>query len=125
MNLFSHLNECFVKVMRQVNNFSPCKVIEELEVIIHSPIVTTFTSFHQQIAESFAQVCNGRTVTIGKEEFIIDEVAIAEITGLPRTGECWFKSTLPSNIEFRSYLLPAHKELIWKGDIPMSFLEPQ
>ena len=83
------------------------------------------TSFHQQIAESFSQGYNGKTIKIGKEEFFIDEAAIADYTGLPRTGECWFKTTQSSNIEFRSYLLPAHKEIIWKKDIPMSFLEPQ
>jgi hypothetical protein len=53
------------------------------------------------------------------------KLAIAEYTGLPRSGDCWFKSTVPSNIEFRSYLLPIHKDLIWKKDIPMSFLEPK
>jgi hypothetical protein len=32
---------------------------------------------------------------------------------------------MPANIEFRSYLQPQHKDLIWKKDIPMSFLEPK
>jgi hypothetical protein len=67
------------------------------------------TNFHPQVAEAFAIAYNGRSAKIGKEEFIIDEASIAEFTGLPRTGDCWFKSTLPSNIEFRSYLLPIHK----------------
>jgi len=67
----------------------------------------------------------GRTVKIGKEEFHIDEAAIAECTGLPRTGECWFKTTQSSNIEFRSYLLPAHNDIIWKKEIPTAFLEPK
>ena len=70
------------------------------------------TSFHQQLAEAFAQGYNGRTVKIGKEEFHIDEAAIADCTGLPRTGECWFKTTQSSNIEFRSYLLPAHNDIM-------------
>ena len=83
------------------------------------------TSFHQQVAKAFAIAYDGRSAKIGKEEFIIDEASIAEFTGLPRTGDCWFKSTVPSNIEFRSYLLPIHKDLIWKRDIPMSFLQPQ
>ena len=77
------------------------------------------------MVESFAISYDGRSAKIGKEEFIIDEAAIAEYTGLPRSGDCWFKSIVPSNIEFRSYLLPIHKDLIWKKDIPMSFLEPK
>jgi hypothetical protein len=51
---------------------------------------------------------------MGKEQFVVDEAAIAEFTGLPRTSYCWFKSTVPSNIEFRSYLQPLHKDLTWK-----------
>ena len=70
------------------------------------------TSFHQQVAESFVIAYDGRSTKIGKEEFIIDESSIAEFTGLPQTGGCWFKSIVSSNIEFRSYLLPIHKDLI-------------
>jgi hypothetical protein len=28
-------------------------------------------------------------------------------------------------VEFRSYLLPVHKSLTWKKDIPLSYLEPK
>jgi hypothetical protein len=81
--------------------------------------------FHQQVSEFFSISYDGRAATMGKEEFVVDEAAIAEFTGLPRTGDCWLKSTFPSNIEFRSYLQPLHKDLIWKKDIPMSYLEPK
>jgi hypothetical protein len=80
-------------------------------------------TFHQQVSEVFALSYDGRKAIIGKEEFIVDEASIAEITGLPRTGECWFKTTIPADIEFRSYLQPQHKTLIQKKDIPMSYLE--
>jgi hypothetical protein len=96
--------ECF----KQVGVFSYCEKL---------------TVFHQQIAEAFALSYDGRVAKIGREEFIIDEASIAEYTGLPRTGVCWFKTSSPSNVEFRSYLLPVHKTLIWKKDIPMSYLE--
>ena len=71
-------------------------------------------SFHQQVLEVFDLSYDGRKAIIGKEEFIVDEASIAEFTGLPRTGECWFKTTIPADIEFRSYLQPHHKTLIWK-----------
>jgi len=83
------------------------------------------TSFHRQVAEIFAQGYNGRTVKIGPEEFHIDEAAIADCTGLPRTGEYWFKTTHSTDVEFRSYLLPAHSGITWKKDIPAAFLEPK
>jgi hypothetical protein len=81
--------------------------------------------FHQQVFEAFASSYDGRTTTVGKEQFVVDEAAIAEFIGLPRTDDCWFKSTVPSNIEFMSYLQPLHKDLTWKKDIPMSYLEPK
>jgi hypothetical protein len=96
--------ECF----KQVGVFTYCEKL---------------STFHQQIAETFALSYDGRVAKIGKEEFIIDEASIAEYTGLSRTGSCWFKTSSPSNVEFRSYLLPVHKTLTWKKDIPMSYLE--
>jgi hypothetical protein len=68
--------------------------------------------FHQQLSKTFAISYDGRAATVGKEEFVVDEAVVAEFTGLPRTGDCWFKSTVPSNIEFRSYLQPLHKDII-------------
>jgi hypothetical protein len=62
---------------------------------------------------------------MGKEQFVVDKVALDEFKGLPIIGDCWFKSTVPSNIEFRSYLQPLHKDLTWKKKIPMSYLEPK
>jgi hypothetical protein len=81
--------------------------------------------FHQQVSETFASSYEGRTRTVGKEQFVVDKATIAEFTGLPRIGDCWFKSMVPSNIEFRSYLQPLHKYLTWKKEIPMSYLEPK
>lgn len=82
-------------------------------------------AFHQQIAEAFVVSFDGRIAKIGREEFIIDEAAIHECTGLPRTRECWFKTTTPSNIEFRSYLLPIHRDIIWNKNVAMTSLEPE
>jgi hypothetical protein len=89
--------ECF----KQVGVFTYCEKL---------------TFFHQQVAEAFSLSYDGRIARIGREELIIDEASIAEYTGLSRTSS-------PSNVEFRSYLLPVHKTLTWKKDIPMSYLE--
>jgi hypothetical protein len=53
----------------------------------------------------------------------VDESLITEVTELPRTRQKWFKTTVTKNVEFRSYLIPERKDLIWKKDIPVSFLE--
>ena len=56
------------------------------------------------MAEAFALSFDGSKEIIGKEEFLIDEALIAEVTELPSTGEKWFKNTIPKEVEFRSYL---------------------
>ena len=99
-----------VDFFKLVGMFSYCEKLED---------------FHQQLFEAFALSYDGRTTVICKEEFMVDEADITKITGLPRIGECWFKMIVPTNIEFRSYLQPQHKNLIWKKDIPMSFFEPK
>ena len=63
---------------KQVGVFTYCEKLE---------------TFHHQIAESFATTYDGRVAKLGREEFIFDEAAIQEATGLPRSGECWFKTT--------------------------------
>ena len=60
---------------------------------------------------------------IGKEEFQVDETLIAEVDELPRTGEKWFKTTITKNVEFRSYLKPEHKDVVWKKSVPSTWLE--
>ena len=62
-------------------------------------------------------------VVIDREEFQVDEALIAEVKELPRTGENWFKTTVTKNVEFRSYLKPKHKSIVWKKSIPTSYLE--
>jgi hypothetical protein len=80
-------------------------------------------SSHQQVAEAFSLNFDGKKAIIGRDEFEIDESLIVEVTKLPMNGEKWFKTTVTKNVEFRSYLKPEHRGLIWKKDIPMSFLE--
>ena len=48
---------------------------------------------------------------------------VTKVTELPRTGERWFKTIVIKNIEFRYYLQPKHKNLIWKKSIPTAWLK--
>ena len=75
---------------------------------------------HQQVVEAFSLSSNGYKEIIGKEEFLIDETLIAEVTELPSTGEKCFKTTIPKDVEFRSYLKPEHRGVVWKKSVPSS-----
>ena len=94
---YLNANPTVAQFFRQIGVFSYCEKLD---------------TFHQQIAEAFAVSFDGRTAKIGREEFIVDEAAIHECTGLPRIGECWFKTTTPADTDFRSYLLPTHRSMI-------------
>ena len=60
---------------------------------------------------------------IGKEEFLVDETLIVEVIELPRTWEKWFKTTITKNVEFRSYLKPEHRNVVWKIIVPSTWIE--
>ena len=78
---------------------------------------------HQQVAEAFALSFNGSKALIGKKEFQVDETLIVEVLKLPRTGDKWFKTTITKDVEFRSYLNPEHKNMVWKKIIPSTWIE--
>ena len=52
----------------------------------------------------------------------MDEALIDEVTELPRTGENCFKTIVTKNVEFRSYLKPEQKSIVWKKSMPTSYL---
>ena len=68
--------------------------------------------------EAFALSFDGSKALIGKQEFQVDETLIAEVAELPRTRDKWFKTTITKDVEFRSYLKPEHKDVVWEKRIP-------
>jgi hypothetical protein len=60
--------------------------------------------YHQVIEDNFSKSYDGTKATVGSLEMIGDEVATASATGLPRTCQSWFKTTVTKNLDFRSYL---------------------
>jgi hypothetical protein len=81
--------------------------------------------YHQAIAETFAKSYDGKKATVGSLELIVDEAAIASATGLPRTGQSWFKTTVTKNLDFRSYLKTEFRSITWKKSIHVSYLEEE
>ena len=54
---------------------------------------------------------------------MVDETLIAEVSELPRNGEKWFKTTITKNVEFRSYLKPKQRYVVWKKSVPSTLPE--
>lgn len=80
---------------------------------------------HTKIAETFAKSYDGKNANVGSLSFIVDEGVIAKATGIPRTGESWFKTTVTKNLNFRSYLKVEFQGITWKKSIPISYLEEE
>ena len=51
--------------------------------------------YKASISKWAAHSFDGSKAIIGKEEFLIDEALITEVTELPSTREKWFKTTKP------------------------------
>ena len=64
------------------------------------------------MAGAFSLSFDGCKGLIGKEESVVDETLIGEVTELPRTREKWSKTTITKYVEFRSYLNPEHREVV-------------
>ena len=73
---------------------------------------------HQQVTEAFALSFNGSKALIGKEEFMVDETLITEVTKLSRTRDKWFKTTITKDVEFKYYLKPENRGVVWKKSVP-------
>jgi hypothetical protein len=79
--------------------------------------------FHQGVVEAFALTFDGAKAKVGTIKLQVNEAIVAAATKIPRTGERWFKITTTKDIKFRYYLKLEHKCIIWKKDIPRSYLE--
>jgi hypothetical protein len=81
--------------------------------------------YHQEIAEVCAKSYDGKKVTVGLLEMVVDEAAITLATGLPIIGQNWFKTTVTKNLDFRSYLLTEFRSITCKKNIIVSYLEDE
>jgi hypothetical protein len=81
--------------------------------------------YHQATTEVFAKSYDGKKASVGSLEMIVDEAAIAIATGLPRTGQSWFKTTVTKNLNFRVYLKAEFRNITWRKSMPVSHLEDE
>jgi hypothetical protein len=80
---------------------------------------------HQATAEAFAMTFDGNRARVGSVEIKVDEEVIAAATGLPRTGQRWFKTTAPKNQDFRFYLKDGYKHKAWRKGMLVAYLDEE
>jgi hypothetical protein len=103
--------ESHPEVQRHFSNTGCMEFAERLQV-----------GSHQATAEAFAKTFDGNKARVGSVEIKVDEAVIAAATGLPRTGQKWFKTTAPKNLDFRVYLKDGYKHKAWRKGMLVSYL---
>jgi hypothetical protein len=80
---------------------------------------------HQATAEAFAMSFDGNRARVGSVEIKVDEKFIAEATGLPMTGQKWFKTTALKKEDFKFYLKDGYKHKAWTKGMLVSYLDEE
>jgi hypothetical protein len=80
---------------------------------------------HQATVEAFAETSDGNRARVGSVEIKVDEEVIAAATGLPRTGQRWFKTTAPKSLDFRVYLKDGYKHKVWRKGMLVAYLDEE
>jgi hypothetical protein len=113
LNSLSFL-ESHPEVQRYFSNAGCMEFAEKLQV-----------GSHQATAEAFAKTFDGNKARVGSVEIKVDEAVIAAATGLPRTGQRWFKTTAPKNLDYRVYLKDGYKHKAWTKGMLVSYLDEE
>jgi hypothetical protein len=81
-----------------------------------------FRGFNDQVSLQFTQSFDGRLARVTNLEIEVTEETIANVTGLPRTGEYWFKKlTLGMEICNR-FLKAQYQNVSWAKGVPRAYL---
>jgi hypothetical protein len=80
---------------------------------------------HQATAEAFAMSFDGNRARVGSVEIKVDDKFIAEATGLPMTGQKWFKTTALKKQDFKFYLKDGYKHKAWTKGMLVSYLDEE
>jgi hypothetical protein len=106
--------ESHPEVQRHFSNAGCMEFVKRLQI-----------GYHQTTAEAFAMTFDGNRARVGSVEIKVDEKFIAVATGLPMTGQRWFKTTAPKNLDYRVYLKDGYKHKAWTKGMLVSYLDEE
>ena len=78
-----------------------------------------------KVALTFSQGFDGKTMKIGDLTIEVTEASIVAATGLPCTGERWFKNKPVRAINCNCFLVDGHQEPDWSKGIPRRWVRPR
>ena len=110
-----------------VNRVEPFIVYQSNEVVRQILQGTKFLTFLKKfsgenygVSMAFSQSFEGQQARVGSLKFKVIEAFISEATGLPMTGDKWFKRKTGRIGDFTKFLKPQYSMVDWKYGIPAS-----
>jgi hypothetical protein len=121
-----------LKIERMVSRYEPKKFdpleihkdcIQILEQNQWISFFEKFDGYYEEVALEFAHSFDGERATIGNLTIRISEDIIAQVTGLPQTGERYFKTKYFKDKSWASFVSRSRVATVnWKKGIPRSWL---
>jgi hypothetical protein len=99
-------------------------VAEKLSQVGWLDFVQSFRGFNLDVAKEFAKTFDGVRVKVGDVQFHIEEDFVAKATGLPLSGDKWFKNARIENIPWWSLLISKQMKYHVKG-MPLDLFHPR
>jgi len=107
---------------KYLEGYPQCK--EMLQQIGWLQFLEKFNGCHKEVTKTFARSFQGTEVEIGDVKFTVNEVFIAEATGLYRAGERWFKNREFHNNSWKQILKSPNMDVsVFKKGIPSTALK--
>jgi hypothetical protein len=93
-------------------------VTDKLSQVGWLVFIQSFKGFNLEVAREFSKTFDGTRVKVGDVQFQVNEEFISQATGLPQSGDKWFKNMKVKNIPWRSLLAYKKSQYHIKG-IPL------
>jgi len=82
------------------------------------PLLQKFYGFDKVVVLEFTRTFKGGQVTVGSLKFKVTKESIVQATGLPLTGEHWFKKGWLGKKRWHWFLVDKKLKVNWRKGLP-------
>ena len=87
------------------------------------PFLHKFSGYNLEVTRQFASTFDGSRAQVGNLILSISEEYISQVTGLPQTGEKWFKKQYMEEKSWTPYINKSRKVCNWVNGVSRSWLK--
>ena len=93
------------------------ELLSKVEAVGWLPFISNFSDSNPEVTRVFAVSLADFQVKVGDLQFRVDERSVALATGLPLTGERWFKYQQMDITEWRQLLKNPYQEVSFRAGV--------